>query len=306
MLYVFFHAVLPIFAAVAIGYFFGWRKIFDGPAAFTLNRFVFYLALPTLAFHLVATAPFEKFDWSLVVAFLATEAALYALGFAVARYVFARPVAESLLLGMAMAFVNQVFFVLPIAQQLFGDRGTLPIIAITTFDVLVIFIGTMMLLDAMSNRGEPLSVRRVLQMLMRNPPIIGIAAGAFLNLSGAQMPEGLSVFSRFIGAAAAPCSLFALGLILWTQKEAAGVALPACFTGIKLVVMPAVAWMMLTVIFQINAVWAGPAMLVAAGPAGAMPFILALQYRVPVAAIARVILLTTVGSLITVTVAAQL
>ena len=47
------------------------------------------------------------------------------------------------------------------------------------------------------------------------------------------------------------------------------------------------------------------ALLVAAGPAGAMPFVLAVQYKVPVAAIARAILYSTLGSLVTVTVASQ-
>jgi hypothetical protein len=47
-------------------------------------------------------------------------------------------------------------------------------------------------------------------------------------------------------------------------------------------------------------------MLVAAGPTGAMPFILALQYQVPVATIARTILISTLGSLVTVTLMTQL
>lgn len=47
-------------------------------------------------------------------------------------------------------------------------------------------------------------------------------------------------------------------------------------------------------------------MLVAAGPTGAMPFVLALQYQVPVAAIARTILISTLGSLVMVTLITQI
>ncbi len=70
--------------------------------------------------------------------------------------------------------------------------------------------------------------------------------------------------------------------------------------------MPLVAWALVSVAFQVDPEWSNPAMLVAAGPTGAMPFVLALQYKVPVATIARTILITTLGSLITVTVMTQI
>ena len=47
-------------------------------------------------------------------------------------------------------------------------------------------------------------------------------------------------------------------------------------------------------------------MLAAAGPAGAMPFVLALQYQVPVSSVARIIKVSTIISLITVTLVAQI
>ena len=66
------------------------------------------------------------------------------------------------------------------------------------------------------------------------------------------------------------------------------------------------AWLLIFAVFDVSPQWSSPAMLVAAGPAGAMPFVLALQYDVPVAAIARTILISTVGSLVTVTAITQL
>jgi predicted permease len=58
--------------------------------------------------------------------------------------------------------------------------------------------------------------------------------------------------------------------------------------------------------FPVSPEWSNPAMLVAAGPTGAMPFVLALQYQAPVAAIARAILISTLGSLVTVTLMSQI
>ncbi len=77
-------------------------------------------------------------------------------------------------------------------------------------------------------------------------------------------------------------------------------------SGLKLLAMPIVAWVLVSAVFQVSPEWSNPAMLVAAGPAGAMPFVLALQYEIPVVAIARTILISTLGSLVTVTVMTQI
>ena len=94
-------------------------------------------------------------------------------------------------------------------------------------------------------------------------------------------------------------------MILVAQKDGESAFVPLTIAGLKLVAMPVVAWLLIVQTFHVSADWASPALLVAAGPAGAMPFVLAVQYKVPVAAIARAILYSTLGSLVTVTVASQ-
>lgn len=118
--------------------------------------------------------------------------------------------------------------------------------------------------------------------------------------------KGLDFFTRFVGETAAPCSLFALGLILAQQRNKASFAVPATISGMKLFGMPIVVWVLISVVFQVSPEWSNPAMLVAVGPTGAMPFVLALQYKIPVAAIAGTILISTLGSLATVTVITQI
>jgi predicted permease len=305
MIDVFFDAVLPVFAVVAVGFAFGRGGLFDFPAALALNRFVFYAALPLLLFRLIATSPFERFEWLLVLGFLLAELIVYALGFVVARYIFGRSWSESLLLGMSVAFANQVFFVLPIARQLYGDAGAVPVVAVSTFDVVVLLVGTIIILDANREQTRGVSPSRLARLFARNPPIIGISAGVIASLVGLPVTNGLDFFARFVGETAAPCSLFALGLIFAVQRDEESIAVPVAMSGLKLLGMPIVAWVLVSAVFQVSPEWSKPAMLVAAGPAGAMPFVLALQYEIPVAAIARTILISTLGSLVTVTVMTQ-
>ena len=93
---------------------------------------------------------------------------------------------------------------------------------------------------------------------------------------------------------------------LATRRDEGSIGVPATISVLKLVLAPIVAWVLIFGVFDVSPQWSNPAMLVAAGPAGAMPFVLALQYDIPVAAIARTILISTVGSLVTVTAVTQL
>lgn len=306
MLDVLFNAVLPVFAVVAVGFAFGRLGPFDFPTAAAINRFVFFAALPVLLFRLIATSPFEQYEWPLVAAFLLTELIVYVVGYYVARRVFGRPWGESLLLGMSVAFANQVFFVLPIARQLYGDVGALPVVAISTFDVIVLLVGTIIILDVNRQQARGFSFSQAARVFIRNPPILGISAGVIASLAGLPVIGGLEFFTRFVGETAAPCSLFALGVILATRRDEGSIAVPATISVLKLVLAPIVAWLLIFTVFDVSPQWSNPAMLVAAGPAGAMPFVLALQYEIPVAAIARTILISTIGSLVTVTAITQI
>ena len=306
MIDVFFNAVLPVFAVVAVGFAFGRGGLFDFPAALALNRFVFYAALPLLFFRLIATSPFARFEWLLVLAFLLAELILYAIGYVIAHHIFGRLWSESLLLGMSVAFANQVFFVLPIARQLYGDTGAIPVVAVSTFDVIVLLVGTIIILDAKSEQTRNVSLSRLARLFTRNPPIIGISAGAIASIVELPVVNGLDFFTRFVGETAAPCSLFALGLILARQRDEESFAVPVTISGLKLLGMPTVAWVLISAVFQVSPEWSNPAMLGAAGPTGAMPFVLALQHQIPVAAIARTILISTIGSLVTVTIITQI
>ncbi len=306
MLDIFLNAVLPVFSVAALGFAFRRLGVFDGATALAINRFVFYAALPVLLFRLIATAPFEQFEWSLVAAYAIAEIALYAAGFAVARFVFGCPWTESLLLGMASGFANHVFFVLPISQVVYGDAGLMPVTAVIALDSVVMFGGTVVILEATSEAAHGLSPARLLLQFARNPQILAIAAGVVTTLASVQLADGVANFTGFLGSTAAPCSLFALGVVLATGAKGSGLGRPAAFAALKLAAMPLIAWTLFSTILPVSPEWFGPAMLVTAGPTGAMPFILGLQYKASVDIIAPTILITTLGSLLTVTLATQL
>ena len=299
MLDVFLSAVLPIFALMALGLVLGRMAVFDQVMALAINRFVFLVSIPALIFGLLSRSPIEQFNWLALAAFAAIELAMYVAGFLVARYGFRREIREALLVGLATAFANHLLFILPIATTLFGEGSAIPIVAIASVDALFIYGGTLLLMDALSETDG--SITRVLFAFSRNPQILAIIGGVAIGISDFELAEGLQVFTNFAGSTAAPCSLFALGVILSRRGGDEALMLPLAISGLKLIVFPLFCWGLIVGLLDVEWTWAKPTTMVAAAPSSAMAFVLAVNYRVSAAAIARTILMTMIGSLLTIT-----
>lgn len=297
-------AVLPVFALLPIGFLLGRAGVFDQAMASAINRFVFLISAPALIFGLLIRSPFDQFNWLALGAFTMIEVVMYATGFAVAYYLFKRDPRESLLIGLATAFANHVLFVLPIAITLFGENATMPIVAIAAVDVLFIYGATLVILDSTSEAGA--SGSRVLVVFLKNPQIWAIVGGLAIGILGIGLAEGIHVFTRFAGGTAAPCSLFALGITLSRKESSAEIMLPLTISGLKLILYPLLCWVVFFSVLEIHLDWAKPAMIVAASPSAAMPFVLALNYGIPTKNIARIILITMIGALVTVSYASNI
>ena len=304
MIDIFVGGVLPIFAIGAIGYLFGRLGTFDVAMATAINRLVFFVGIPMLGFRLIVRAPLEDFDLTMLLGFLISELVVYLSAAAVGRYVFKCDAKESILLGLACALTNHILFVLPMAIVLFGELAATPIIAIVTMDTIILFSGTLIIMEFMTSETGALG--HVMGKIVRNPPVMSVVAGFAVALSGLVLPKGVDVFLDFTSGIAAPCALFSLGIILSQPQQPGRAMLPVALTGVKLILHPVLAWLLLVTLFEVAPAIANPAMMVAAAPCGAMGFVLALNYGVRVDAIARAVFYTTIGSLATITIAASL
>lgn len=275
---------------MVVGYVLGKRGVLGPEDARTINQFAFYLAVPAIIVWVVAKTPIGALNWPVVLIFLASELSLYALVFAILHFGLKREIRESLLLGMSAVFVNHVFFVLPITERLYGEMARANMSGMVIFDAGLLFCGTVLLVERIGASGTS-----ALKLLARNPfvyaPFIGIALG----LMGSAAPQGLLTFAEFAAHAAAPVLLFTLGITLSAS--------PLLQTGLACWIVVLVKLVLHPVLIYFSLGAAGisgdPALitlLVAAGPAGAMPFVIAAQYGIRSATIAKVILITTLLS----------
>jgi predicted permease len=112
------------------------------------------------------------------------------------------------------------------------------------------------------------------------------------------MLEPIQQFLSFLAAAASPCALVSIGLFLM-QKSDGKVSGVWSLTFIKLIVQPGVAWLVAGPILGLPLFWVQAAVLMSALPTGTGPFMLAQYYQADGSAISRVVLQTTMGSLLT-------
>ncbi len=287
--------ILPIYMALAIGFALRMGGAMEAGHAVAINKFAFYLAVPALVISVVGKAPITEFEWPAVLTFFASQVILYSATFALMRFVFHLEIREALLLGMASSFVNHIFFVLPIAERLIGENAALPMAGIVMFDAGVIFPFSVLVTAVMTANEK--GKANIAGLLLKNPFIYAPPVGIIIGLLGDTAPSGIMTFAEFAGAAAAPVLLFTLGITL-AGSTIKSIAPPVwTLLGIKLLVQPVLVGGLLGV-FTISQFTSDITLLVAAGPCGAMPFLIATQYGVKTENIAKAVLYSTTLSII--------
>ncbi len=293
--------VLPIFAVLAAGYVLQKLGMMDVSHAQAINRFVFYIAAPALGVAVIGRADPGAIDWAPVAVYFASELAVYLAVFLVMRFGFRRDAGEALLLGMTAVFANHVFFVLPISERFYGAAAAEGMAGILLLDIAVIFCGSALLAEIVTS--ETRSVGRTLAMLARNPFVYAPPIGLALGLLGPLTPAGVWTFLTFTSASAAPIVLFSLGITLAASPIFP--IRPPCWSvaAAKLGLMPALVWSGLDVIDGgMDGTSRAITLLVAAGPCGAMPYVIATQYGIRTVTIAKTILISTLISLVSLSV----
>jgi malonate transporter len=287
--------VLPIFAVLGLGYLMHKAGLMQIAHAQAINSFVFYVGAPALGIRVIGTTSLGAIDWRPVLVYFCTELVVYAAVFALMHLVFRRDRGESLLLGLTAVFANHVFFVLPISERFYGQGVVAAMSGLFLLDVAVLFCGSVVLTELIA--GGAGGVRATLAGLARNPFVYAPPVGIALGFAGPLTPSGVWTFLGFTSAAAAPVTLFSLGITL-AAAPIWPIRLPCwSVSAAKLVLVPALVWVGLSRIPDAAGIDATVTLLVAAGPCGAMPFVIATQYGIRTETIAKTVFVSTVLSL---------
>jgi malonate transporter and related proteins len=293
---------LPFFALIFCGYGAGRFRLLGEASIAGVNAFVFYFALPTFLFSLMATSPLaDVVNGRFVAAYLSAGLAVFAVAALLGRLAFEIDTSEAALEGSAAVLGNTGYMGLPLVATALGDRAAIPLVLALTLEVAILIPLTVALIEAGKGLGEGRLrlIGSVTNSLVRNPLIIAIFAGALISATSLGLPTPVENFTDLLGGAAGPCALFALGATLTGYPISAGLGEVSYMTFFKLLVHPAAVWST-TRLFDVDPLWATVAVLGAALPVAANVFILARQYDTCVAQTSSAILVSTTVSLISV------
>jgi predicted permease len=225
----------PDFALIVLGFALRrWARFGDEfwPG---LERVVYFVFFPALLFKALAQS---RVEFGSAGALLATTAAAtlvgIVLGLCARRLVRADPVSHASAFQCAFRFNSYLGFA--ILGRLHGDAG---IAAMALIQSLLIPLVNVVAVWALARQGRS----GIAGELVRNPLIVATLAGAAWNVSGAPLPGVAAHTLTLLAQAALPIGLIAVGASVRQAPGARSARLIAYVSAVKLIAVPAVAWL---------------------------------------------------------------
>ncbi|WP_125100474.1 AEC family transporter [Leucobacter chromiireducens] len=234
-----------ILGVIGAGYLAARFGVVRGEERRVLNNVAFFVATPALLFAVLHDSD-PEIIFSPVILVTSLSALVVAGLFVLAsRLWFRRDLAATTLGATCSGYVNSNNLGLPVAVYILGDAAYVaPLLLVQ----LVVFAPAVLAILE-TTRGNQRGALVALGRAASNPIILASIAGLIVALIGAPVPELVLAPVEMIGGAAIPMVLLSFGMSLRGQRALQpGTGRAAVFTasGLKVLAMPAIAWVLAT------------------------------------------------------------
>ncbi len=292
--------VLPVFAVILLGYGLGKTRLFGEEAVRALTNFCFFVTIPALLFRSMARLEAPHGDALLIVfAFYAAVLATFALGMAAGRLLFGMKLAEQALFAVGGTYSNILLLGLPLSITAFGEQAVLPASALLALQSPILFTLTSITVEigrgaADGAKTGMLAILRTAALsLVKTPILTAMLAGVAWGLTGIGLDPVVDKSLAFLGQAATPTALFALGASLTRFSIGGDLRQVAALGALKLFVLPVACFVSAQYLFGLAPLYVAIAALCGAMPTGVTAFVLAMRYELLVARIAASVIVTS-------------
>lgn len=299
-----FNLVIPFFGLIFLGFLVARFASQPVEALGWMNVFIIYVALPALFFKLISETPIEQLaSWQFVLTTTLSTFLIFLLMFAFAMRLTRGNIAESTIQGLAAAYGNIGYMGPGLALLALGPAASVPVALIFCFENALHFTvaPTMMALSGRDSRSKGVLALEVVKKIVTHPFMLatffGIVAAAF----ELRPAEPVARLIAYLSNAAAPCALFAMGVSMALRPLKRVPKELFTIIPVKLVLQPALVYVLLSWTGDYPPVWVFTAVLMAALPTATNVFVLAQQYQVWMERASASVLTTTVASVGTVT-----
>jgi len=237
-------AILPLVLLVSLGYFLKRIKLLSSGTLTAMNKISFKVFMPVMIFYNLYSADASQVFNGPVIVYAAVAISAVFILLLVFVPIFVKENTRRSVLVQGMARSNILLMGVPVVAQLcdqLGLSGAESLGLITIIVAVVVPINNGFAIIAFSifqkNRAK---IGRMLLEILKNPLIIGSAAGVLLLVLGIRPPAVLDNFIGSVAVIATPLALILLGGF-FDFKTVGGCVRPlvAAVTG-KLIVIPAV------------------------------------------------------------------
>lgn len=271
----------PVFGAILLGLVSARAGYVSDTTGKAVVEFALRIAIPALLFRMIATAPAPAASpLSIWAAFFGAILTVWLVATLLTRIALRRPAEDAAVVSLASCFGNLIQISLPITLARFGQEAAVPMALIFLLELAVMWLAAslQMELAARAGRGLASTISGVAADLLRNPIIVATFAGAVWRLTGIGLHPLPDELLRWIGQAAAPAAVFALGTQLARFELKGQIPTIASIVLLKLIALPALAYWLAFRVLELPPVWAGTVVLFAAAPTGLIPFVFASRY----------------------------
>lgn len=298
--------VLPVFVVIALGYGLKRWQLIDHTFLFQTNRLIYYVCLPLLLFHKIGTADFlANFNATLVLGSAAVIAIGFALSYGYARWRGYPP--EAIGAFSQGSFRGNLAYVgLAIVLNAYGESGLTRAGILMGFLVPVLnFFAILALLLPHRGAGEVQGKAFWMRQLAYNPLIIASFAGIFWSFAKLPMPVLLDRSLNIATGMTLPLALIAIGGGFSLERLKGDLVRAGFATGIKLVWLPLVAALLLGAL-GVSGTDLAIGVLFAGTPAATATYIMAHQMKGDAELAGSIVMMSTLASAFTYTVALYL
>ena len=296
--------VFPVFIIVGYGYLAAWRKwvsetTIDGVMSFAQN-----FAVPLLLFSGISQINLgQNFHAPLLLSFYAGAFAGGAFAFLGARYIFKRSLTDCVAIGFIGLFSNSLLLGIPITERAYGTDALGWNFAIVSIHAPILYSVGIAFMEYAKAKGQGLSpaklARQIARSVLRNPLVLGIAAGWIVNIGQIELPKFAWDAVGMMKSAAIPAALFGLGGVLVRYKPEGDMRVILWAITASLLVHPLITYGMGHFVFDLETGALRSATITAAMAPGVNTYIFADMYGAARRVVASSILIGTGLTVIT-------
>lgn len=272
-------SLVPLTFIIAAGWFAGWRKIIDHKQSANFATYVMSFSFPCILLVKTSTTNIHDLvNLRFISGFTIGLMGMYFITFIVNRYVYHRSIAESCQCSFVSSFPDMAFMGIPIFMVLFGEQSLISIVIGNIITSLIMIPLTVSVLEISQGADNRTSMATMILKIFKKPLVLAPIFGAIISALGLKLPILVSDSLQLFGGTTSGVSLFALGLIMSSDKLSFNrfVILNVIR---KSILHPLLMWG-IVVAFGISGDWGKEAILLCAMPPAIMTTMFAAKYDV--------------------------